>query len=311
MSQSLQGPGMRELPDHRYTGYAEDDDISQPTDKTDPTGSYQGNSRAPSYDYADYAVPRRNFFPEFDDRSASSHGTPPRRDFVNQMSFSEFDKRPNVARAHSRSKTPGPDIMRSRAVPEGDLAYAHRPGQELRSKTPTHEMMSRLAKPISGTPDFIPASRYQTPSPSGRLAGNDNVHAPGVYKEVSPVSSRLGGGGGGPMVPGGVSGSGHMYGNAPVGGVAATRPITPSLKQLNQQTAMKLSTSFENVEPVSGGANLKDGWMDSPGGSVDSRSPMRSNVEGQDFEMTVHLVRQESGFGFRIIGGTEEGSQVR
>lgn len=307
---------MRDLSsDQRYSVYAEDDDVSLPTDKIDTGANHQGNSRAPGYDYVDYAVPRRNFFPEFDDRSASSHGTPPRREFVSQMSFNEFDKRPNVTRAHSRSKTPGPDIMRSRAVPEGDLTYTHRPGQELRSKTPTHEMMSRLAKPISGTPDFIPASRYQTPSPSGRLVGSDSGHASmnavSGYKEVSPVSSRLGGGGGGPMVSGGVSGSGHIYGNAPVGGVAAMRPVTPSLKQLNQQAVMKMSTSFENVEPVSGGANPKDGWMDSPGGSVDSRSPMRSNVEGQDFEMTVQLMRQESGFGFRIIGGTEEGSQVR
>ena len=28
-------------------------------------------------------------------------------------------------------------------------------------------------------------------------------------------------------------------------------------------------------------------------------------------EMTVTLLRQDSGFGFRIVGGTEEGSQVK
>lgn len=34
--------------------------------------------------------------------------------------------------------------------------------------------------------------------------------------------------------------------------------------------------------------------------------------DGQEwFETVITLVRQESGFGFRIVGGTEEGSQVR
>lgn len=35
---------------------------------------------------------------------------------------------------------------------------------------------------------------------------------------------------------------------------------------------------------------------------------MRPNVEYA--EMVVTLLRQETGFGFRIVGGTEEGSQV-
>lgn len=38
-----------------------------------------------------------------------------------------------------------------------------------------------------------------------------------------------------------------------------------------------------------------------------------SNLEGSNtfHDFTVTLRRQENGFGFRIVGGTEEGSQVR
>lgn len=105
-----------------------------------------------------------------------------------------------------------------------------------------------------------------------------------------------------PLVPG------SMYGGASVSNI---RSVTPALMQLNQQpAAMRVSTSFENGEPVSGGPIPKDRWVESPAGSTDSRSPLRSRRDGQDLDLTVHLVRQELGFGFRIVGGTEEGSQV-
>lgn len=58
----------------------------------------------------------------------------------------------------------------------------------------------------------------------------------------------------------------------------------------------KESTSFEHSEPLPG--NL-------------TRWPRPERRPTDCIELTVTLRRQESGFGFRIVGGTEEGSQVR
>lgn len=59
----------------------------------------------------------------------------------------------------------------------------------------------------------------------------------------------------------------------------------------------KESTSFEHSEPLPG--NL-------------TRWPQPQNTrKGEAYvELTVTLQRHDSGFGFRIVGGTEEGSQV-
>ena len=57
----------------------------------------------------------------------------------------------------------------------------------------------------------------------------------------------------------------------------------------------KESTSFEHSEPL-------------PGGLTRWPRPERKPLDC--VELTVTLHRQESGFGFRIVGGTEEGSQV-
>ena len=62
----------------------------------------------------------------------------------------------------------------------------------------------------------------------------------------------------------------------------------------------KESTSFEQSEPVPTSVR----WP-GPRSSADRRW---AEEPGQ--EITVTLLRHESGFGFRIVGGTEEGSQV-
>ena len=63
------------------------------------------------------------------------------------------------------------------------------------------------------------------------------------------------------------------------------------------RSVRKESTSFEHSEPLPG--NLTRWPMDA------GRRPGESFVE-----LTVTLQRSDSGFGFRIVGGTEEGSQV-
>ncbi|XP_059092115.1 membrane-associated guanylate kinase, WW and PDZ domain-containing protein 2-like isoform X2 [Tigriopus californicus] len=62
-------------------------------------------------------------------------------------------------------------------------------------------------------------------------------------------------------------------------------------------TGRKESTSFEHSEPL-------------PGGLTRWPRPERRPVPSECIELTVTLHRQDSGFGFRIVGGTEEGSQV-
>ncbi|CAE1263838.1 AIP3 [Acanthosepion pharaonis] len=81
------------------------------------------------------------------------------------------------------------------------------------------------------------------------------------------------------------------------------------------------STSFENEEPAPSNLTRIPKRYPPPSsnsfhhlpGSQSPRSPNRfpDYDEGlRHMEMSVILRRQESGFGFRIIGGTEEGSQV-
>ena len=81
----------------------------------------------------------------------------------------------------------------------------------------------------------------------------------------------------------------------------------PSQTQTGQQnfrsgslprSVRKESTSFEHSEPLPG--NLTR-WP--------RPDPRLHNGEAY-VELTVTLQRHDSGFGFRIVGGTEEGSQV-
>ena len=82
-----------------------------------------------------------------------------------------------------------------------------------------------------------------------------------------------------------------QQGYSPAGGPAGTGYRSGSLPR-----GRKESTSFEQSEPV----------------PTNIRWPRSERRPGDDVvELTVTLLRHDSGFGFRIVGGTEEGSQVR
>ncbi|XP_071035063.1 membrane-associated guanylate kinase, WW and PDZ domain-containing protein 1 isoform X4 [Parasteatoda tepidariorum] len=88
---------------------------------------------------------------------------------------------------------------------------------------------------------------------------------------------------------------------------------SPNSSQYDSLSRRKRGTSFEHENPsvvsLSKGDNLyASSSMYSQPGSV-LKPPMLSRVP-EYIDMTVTLHRQESGFGFRIVGGTEEGSQV-
>lgn len=90
---------------------------------------------------------------------------------------------------------------------------------------------------------------------------------------------------------------------------------SPSSSHYDSLTRRKRSTSFEHEHPSPIGA-MNKGESIYSGNSVYSqpgtvlRAPMPNRVS-EFVDMTVTLLRQESGFGFRIVGGTEEGSQVK
>ena len=87
-----------------------------------------------------------------------------------------------------------------------------------------------------------------------------------------------------------------------------------SLPRGNQNTypnngilARKESTSFEHSEPLPGGLTRWPRPERRP--NIPHVTP-NSMANTEWVEMSVALQRQDSGFGFRIVGGTEESSQV-
>lgn len=78
---------------------------------------------------------------------------------------------------------------------------------------------------------------------------------------------------------------------------------------------MRQSTSFENELPAPS-TITRVPRRPPPQPAFQDLSPdpraraIPEEVNEQVMEMTVTLHRQENGYGFRIIGGTEEGSQV-
>ncbi len=228
----------------------------------------------------------------------------------------------------TRSRTPGPDFMRGNITDEDRFLQAR--NRELRSKTPTAELQSYHTSNISGTPDFIPASRYANPpSPSKAHTNGGDAYMGRHPSDVVPYRQHnssshlqrpLSGPdlGGYPGPPAQVKGSQTYAGS--LNYAAGPHKNYENLSQNypggypDRGYPRKQSTSFELAEPHP--ANLtriprSDPWAsDSPHSSLNrSRSPTRFDQESYS-EYTVNLRRQESGFGFRIIGGTEEGSQV-
>lgn len=103
----------------------------------------------------------------------------------------------------------------------------------------------------------------------------------------------------------------HGYSGPSVYSSGTSQRSVDHLESLNHR---KHSTSFEHEHPVSSsvplyGAEFKSNFND----QTYQASPAHlRQVNGmvEHVDMTITLHRQESGFGFRIVGGTEEGSQV-
>jgi len=202
------------------------------------------------------------------------------RSFSNHTSVSERDKMAadQVTSARVRSKTPGPDFMRGMKPGVGgeeEMIYPARPS--IRSKTPTFESSNKSAQslrnrpPMSGTPDFIPASQYTGPQDGYGYPGDPNWASVSAQQAWPKLSSS--------------SMSSTLHGS----------PYTDSMLGMK---ALNPTTSSWTESPSS---NFSE-----PGRHVAARAVH----EEQFYEMPIYLRRLENGFGFRIIGGTEEGSQV-
>ena len=95
------------------------------------------------------------------------------------------------------------------------------------------------------------------------------------------------------------SNGGYRAGSLPRG--------NPNAFQTNVPLGRKESTSFEHSEPLPGGLTR---WPRPERRSNTTHPNTNSMISTEWVEMSVPLQRQDSGFGFRIVGGTEESSQV-
>ena len=145
--------------------------------------------------------------------------------------------------------------------------------------------------------DYNHQNYVQYPMPNSNNQGSsyaptENIQEPGYGYTT--------GAGGINYSPSGAYRSGGSYraGSLPRGNPNAFQNIGP--------LGRKESTSFEHSEPLPGGLTR---W---PRPERRQNPHPVSNAMGNTewVEMTVALQRQDSGFGFRIVGGTEESSQV-
>nr|KAG5711461.1 hypothetical protein BaRGS_025888 [Batillaria attramentaria] len=219
-----------------------------------------------------------------------------------------------------RSRTPGPEMMARGGAGPDYRPENHRPktptAQDMRSKTPMPTSQS-----YSGA-DFRASGRY-TPNPNmefGRGGGYGRAEYARGWPDFSspPVGRRYDS----------FENPAHnrSYGGELSRTMGPPPPPSTSLSQNSPRGAghpVRQSTSFETEEPVPGNLTRMPrrpplagtGTYPPPPGSAghSPRSLSRGPVDqdpGATEEFTVQLHRQESGYGFRIIGGTEEGSQV-
>ncbi|KAL8558192.1 hypothetical protein ACOMHN_036281 [Nucella lapillus] len=234
-----------------------------------------------------------------------------------------------------RSRTPGPEMM-SRGG--GGMGPDYRSDGHHRPKTPTaQDMRSKTPMPTptyTNNNDFRASGRY-TPNPNmefgrygrgGGGGGGGAEHGRGWPDFSSPPAGRRFEAFENPSHNRSYGGElartlGPSQQNSPRGGGGGVQPV-------------RQSTSFEGQDPVPG--NITRIPKRSPQGALpfptpthptpsssssaapSPRSASRGPVDQGDgggggggmVEFTVQLHRQESGYGFRIIGGTEEGSQV-
>ncbi|KAH8022150.1 hypothetical protein HPB51_022032 [Rhipicephalus microplus] len=142
--------------------------------------------------------------------------------------------------------------------------------------TPTQKDWSSLP-----ATDGLPQGRgWSYSSPDYGYTRLPSHQLPGLRSPLSSLTQQLN--------------SSHLSGGSPYYGLYGSSALESSSFTQDNLSGRKHSTSFEHEQPVTS-ATMRPG--------VDTHA-----TDAVDLVVTLH--RQESGFGFRIVGGTEEGSQV-
>ncbi|KAL3852402.1 hypothetical protein ACJMK2_016053 [Sinanodonta woodiana] len=257
-----------------------------------------------NYDYNSQPPPGSRFDPFQQDlghRSDFRGRSPyPMHNSYDKDSRFDYGRGETVRPGQFRSRTPGPEMMQ-RTQGFDMRPDPHRPktptASDMRSKTPLPGGYGPIQ---GGNPDFLANSRYQNSwGHNGTLRqGFDDPNR--MWGSSIPEHSNS------PHLPlrhDNTDTFGRSFG---IGNPGAGRPP-------------KQSTSFETEDPTPSNITRvpKRHQFQNPiftNPLPGNLSPHTRRIIQEDnskfHELTVRLYRQESGFGFRIIGGTEEGSQV-
>ncbi|XP_041347543.1 membrane-associated guanylate kinase, WW and PDZ domain-containing protein 1-like isoform X3 [Gigantopelta aegis] len=249
------------------------------------------------------------------DYRGGPYGGHPRSNYSMQNSFSDrrelerdrfgYDRNDIVKPGQFRSRTPGPEMM-ARGGPGPDYREINRPktptAQDMRSKTPnpTSFQNSGDLRPSGGryTPIWEYGRSFRGPPAEINRPWAGDLRSPQVGRRVEPHENSIHERNELPREP--------FYPNHNSPGGAGRPP--------------RQSTSFETEDPMPSNitrvpqryASQSLATFSKTGGhSPKSAEGYQDRWEGYHcVDMIVHLQRQESGFGFRIVGGTEEGTQV-
>jgi len=269
-----------------------------------------GNNSRPSVNAPNSAhLPRREF-PDnsrdynddsFNNTNAGRPPIGPRNDPFGHMrgrsNYSNLHDRDPYGRTDSarpgqfRSRTPGPEMMQRSQFPD------YRPDPS-RPKTPT-AMDMRSKTPIPGLYGHVPGGNSEYARNSGW--GNNSV----PFRNYDASNSRTWGS----SIPEN-SVTPNMQRR---GDMSDFNRVNSSVSVGAGRPPQQSSSSFESDEPLSRiprRQQFHNASFPGPQSPKPFRYPGNTEDNQKYIEMNVTLQRQESGFGFRIIGGTEEGSQV-
>ena len=285
------------------------------------SGNYEHtNSRPPPGPRLDqYRVSDSLFRGEVQQRPdyrGGPYGGHPRANYSMQNSFSDrremerdrfgYDRNDIVKPGQFRSRTPGPDMM-ARGGPGPDYREINRPktptAQDMRSKTPNPSSFQNSGelRPTGGrfTPVWEYGRSFRGPPTEINRPWAGDLRSPQIGRRVvEPHENSI-------HERNDFSRDPYYLNHNSPGG--AGRPP-------------RQSTSFEKEDPMPSNITRVPQRYASQSLSTFSKAGAHSPRGGEGFQdrwegyhcvdMIVHLQRQESGFGFRIVGGTEEGTQV-
>lgn len=298
------------------------------------SGNYEYNARpppGPRYDHhnrQDYSPrPEHRQVPQRQDLYQHQRSNQPLHNyFVDRRQFNKYgdmERSEPANPAQFRSRTPGPELM-GRPGPEyrNDVRRPKTPtAQDMRSKTPPVHGYAQNADgngmDYHNSRQQYPAGSTMGPDRPGYNRNNWQANRPELSSpQASPGIRRVDGSFENP----GYSMQDRYPGNSNIDHPRGQNVTQNSFGGTGRPT--KQSTSFENEDPSPSNITRvskqllpnQNSLSNHVHGNQSPRSPSRfsdNDDTGQFIEMNVALRKQENGFGFRIIGGTEEGSQVR